>query len=81
MALPESKLTMRYYPALAFNADGTNNSVYGTEPDIYVPVTYERFSKLYDMQKDGDVNTNVYETRLKYDEILLRTIEEIENDS
>ncbi|MBQ8826904.1 MAG: hypothetical protein IJ007_07415 [Oscillospiraceae bacterium] len=81
ICLPESKLTMRYYPALAYNSDGSSNSVYGTEPDIYVPVYYENFRIKYGMLTDGTEQPEAYENRLLYDEILLKAIEEIENDS
>ena len=37
VTLPESRLAFSYYPALSLNPDGSNNSVFGTEPDHYVP--------------------------------------------
>ena len=80
LCLPESKLTIRYYPALAYNSDGTNNSVYGTEPDIYVPVSYEKFKIKYDLLNNGTAEPEFYENMLIYDEVLLKAIEEIEND-
>lgn len=36
VTLPESRLAFSYYPALSLNPDGSNNSVFGTEPDHYV---------------------------------------------
>lgn len=36
VTLPKSRLAFSYYPALSLNPDGSNNSVFGTEPDHYV---------------------------------------------
>ncbi|MBQ8781107.1 MAG: S41 family peptidase [Oscillospiraceae bacterium] len=77
LMLPESKLSMAYYPAIAFNPDGTNNSVYGTEPDIYISYSFEDDIILNDMLRNGE-DPYTYENRLKWDNALLKAIEVFE---
>ncbi len=72
-----------YYTDIKWNnSDGTDNSIYGTAPDIYIPLN-EKSMKLRDniMLDGGAVYT--YENRLKWDNVLIETlkiIKENEND-
>ncbi len=85
VALPKSKLGFTYYPALSFNEDGTNNSVYGTTPHYYSPdYSLEDFTTRNDMLDEyGSGYTYSYENRIKWDSQLRYTIDMIkenEND-
>lgn len=85
VALPKSKLGFTYYPALSFNPDGTNNSVYGTTPHYYASdYSLEDLITRNDMIDEyGSGYTYSYENRVKWDSQLKYTIEMIkenEND-
>ncbi|HHX62131.1 MAG TPA: hypothetical protein GX707_15695 [Epulopiscium sp.] len=76
-SLKHSGLVYIYFPSLCYNKDGTNNSVYGTKPDIYINKTKESFYKEKDLQENG-IDINIYTERIKYDNILIKTIEMIQ---
>jgi len=82
IALPESKLAFTYNPALAFNPDGTNNSVYGTSPNFYVPdCTLENFVLRNKMISDyGTAYAYAYEHRVLWDNQLEFTVNMIKED-
>lgn len=64
------------------NSDGTDNSVYGTAPDIYVTLN-DDFLKKRDELILRNINYEAYENRMKWDNVLTGTIElikENEND-
>lgn len=64
------------------NSDGTDNSVYGTAPNIYITLNDE-FLKKRDELILQNINYETYENRLKWDNVLTETIEiikENEND-
>lgn len=77
VALPKSKLCFTYYPALAFNDDGSNNSVYGTMPDYYAP----QFSLGDLITRNNMINENgsnfayAYENKIKWDSPLKYTVD------
>ena len=73
--MPNSKLTFRVYDSQSFNANGTDNSIYGTSPDYYIPYTFESITKRNQLQNVYD-----YENRLKWDNVLLETIEMINGE-
>ena len=56
------------------NPDGSDNSVYGTEPDIYVKLS-ENFINKRDGLIFENVNYETYESRLKWDDVLTETLE------
>lgn len=67
--LPCSKLIFSYNPSLLFNLDGTNNSVYGTAPDHYIPLDENAALLAYEISsRGGDPYT--YENRLEWDNTL-----------
>lgn len=80
--LPNSKILFTYNPCQAINMDGTDNSVYGTAPDIYVNQTIDGFYLKQRLTAEGE-DPYTYENRLKWDNVLTETIEMIkenEND-
>lgn len=72
-----------YYTEYKYiNTDGTDNSVYGTAPDIYVNENPNMFKIKQDIILSGG-NAYDYEGHLQWDETLIKTIEMIkenEND-
>ena len=71
--MPNSKLTFMVQDSQSFNADGTDNSIYGTSPDIYISHTMDSIARRNEL-----INNRIsyidYENRLKWDNILLETI-------
>lgn len=85
VALPESKLAFSYYPAFSLNPDGSNNTVFGTEPNYYVPYSnIEDFILRNKMIVDyGSGYAYDYSNRIMWDNQLkftLELIKENEND-
>ncbi len=82
VSLPESKLAFTYYPALSFNEDGTNNSVYGTTPHYYAPqFSLEDFITRNNMINEyGNGYAYAYENRIKWDSPLKYTVDMIKED-
>lgn len=76
--LPNSELVFVYMPGGALNPDGSDNSVYGTSPNIYVLQSYEDFCEQLEMQEQ-DKNINDYNTKRKYDTVLKYSIEYLKN--
>lgn len=81
-ALPKSKLGFTYYPALSFNQDGTNNSVYGTAPHYYAPdYSLENLMIRNNMIDEyGSGYAYDYENRIKWDSPLKYTVDMIKED-
>lgn len=75
--LPNSGLLFIYNPSYSLNGDGTNNSAYGTSPDIYSDLSAEGFLTYESLIKNGD-DPYTYENRLKWDSVLIKTLEMIE---
>ncbi len=64
-----------YYTDIKWNNnDGTDNSVYGTAPDIYIPFSEESMKLRDNIILDGEA-VYTYENRLKWDNVLIETIE------
>lgn len=61
------------------NSDGTNNSIYGTSPDYYVPYTFESIAKRNQLPNDR-IMVNEYQNRLKWDSVLAETINMIQKN-
>lgn len=76
--LPNSGLVFIYMFGKAFNEDGTDNSLYGTAPDIYAYITAEGYGKCNEMIFAG-IDPYTYENRQKWDDVLNQAIEMIEN--
>ncbi len=74
-SLPNSKLVFIYTPGKAFNPDETVNSVYGTSPDIYAEQSYDGYKLL-----NASDDPYTYENRLKWDNVLIETIEIIKEE-
>lgn len=72
--LPETGLLFSYSPFIAFNSDGNDNSIYGTEPDIYVTLTHDDYLINRQMRMDGK-DTLIYENRLEWDTELKYVLE------
>lgn len=75
--LPNSGLLFTYNPAYSLNSNGTNNSVYGTSPDIYSELSVENYITQQEFIKNGE-DPYTYENRLKWDNVLIETLEIIE---
>lgn len=72
--LPNSKMVYLFIPSYAENSDGMDNAVYGTSPDIYSELSVEN----YIMQQElieNDEDPFTYENRLKWDNVLIETLE------
>ena len=74
--LPASKLVYMFVPSLSFNDDGTDNSVYGTSPDIYSELTAEGFMKRESLIRENP-GRDVYSIsdRLLWDDVLKTALE------
>jgi C-terminal processing protease CtpA/Prc len=75
--LPKSKLVYMYNPAKCANPDGTSNGIYGTAPDIYADVDRAGYAELLKISDAGG-DPYTLENRLKWDNVLLTAIEQIE---
>lgn len=56
-------------PGGAKKPDGSDNSVYGTQPDIYVNLNEEGFC-LYNEMITSQNDISSFESKLKYDTVL-----------
>lgn len=75
--LPNTGLFFCYSPFVAISSDGKDNSVYGTAPDVYVPITVEDYLINRKLKAEGE-NTYAYENRLQWDTALKYTLNDIE---
>lgn len=73
-SLPNSNLVFIYMPCNSLNKDGSNNSIYGTSPDIYIKQSESSFSLQRQMQNEN-IDTSLYSEKTKYDNVLNSTIE------
>lgn len=72
--LSESGLLFAYMPELAFNSDDSNNAIFGTAPNIYVKASYPD-EETYVLAGEDPYT---YENRLKWDAVLIETLEIIQ---
>lgn len=72
--LPNSRLAYLYTPSFSINADGENNAIYGTAPDIYKELTAENYLLRCEIEESGQ-DPYSYENRIKWDNVLTETIE------
>ena len=72
--LEKSGLTFTYTPYMYVNKDNTINNVYGTSPDVYVPLQREDFVLRQQLAAEGG-NPYTFENRLKWDRVLLKAME------
>jgi len=72
-SLKNSGLVYIYFPSISYNRDGTNNSLYGTSPDIYIEPTKDSFYQERSL-KANNVDIGLYTEKVKYDPILIKTI-------
>ena len=77
--LPNSKMVYLFIPSYAENTDGMDNSVYGTSPDIYSELSIENFIIQQELIENGE-DPYTYENRLKWDNVLIKTLELIKED-
>ena len=73
VCLPNSRLVFIYTPGGALNPDGSDNSVCGTKPDIYVTQSIDDFYT-YHMLLNDHADILDFDTRLKYDTVLRSSI-------
>ncbi len=76
--MPNSGLTFLVQDCQCFNTDGTDNSIFGTSPDFYISHTFESIAMRNQLINE-DVSFVEYENRLRWDNILLETINMIES--
>lgn len=72
--LPNSGLVYIYMFGKAYNEDGTDNSLYGTAPDVYSYITPEGYGKCSEMISAGE-DPFTFENRQKWDDVLIRALE------
>lgn len=73
--LPNSHLIFIYYPSIAYNIDGSNNSIHGTSPDRFIyEYNIEHLSIMKELFRNGQ-DPYTYENRLKWDNVLIETLE------
>ncbi len=80
--LETSGIYFYYTENKSLNKDGTDNSVYGTSPNIYVNINKEALNKRDELIAQ-EIDYGTYENRLKWDNVLIETlkiIKENEND-
>lgn len=78
--LPNSKLVITYYPSIAYNSDGTYNNLHGISPDYFVYETdFDQLNTMKEIYRSGE-NIYTYENRLKWDNVLIETLELIKED-
>lgn len=74
--LPESGLVYMFVPTLCFNDDGTDNSLYGTSPDIYAELSYEGYLKREELLlEDPGRDIRSAADRLIWDDVLKKAVE------
>lgn len=72
--LKNSGLAYTYTEFKCFNPDGTSNSAYGTAPDIYSALSVENYILQRELIENGE-DPYTYENRLKWDNVLIETLE------
>lgn len=72
--LERSGIYFYYTENKSLNSDGTDNSVYGTSPDIYVNISKETLDKRDELIEQG-IDYSIYESRIKWDSVLIETLE------
>lgn len=72
--LPNSGLVFIYMYGQAYNPNGTDNSLYGTAPDIYSFISSDSYKKCGELF-DNNIDPYTYENRLKWDDVLIKTLE------
>ena len=77
--LPESRFAFVYVPTV--NIDSVDDSIYGTEPDIYIPTTYEDYCRRIELKYDDEVDPTSYEGRLLWDQTLISVLDMVNNDA
>ena len=75
--LPNSKIVFNFMASSGMNSNNKLNNVYGTEPDIYSELSLDSYYKRKKIENEN-MDASTYENRLKWDNVLLRAIEEIE---
>ena len=76
---PNSGLAFVYMPGGAKNADGTDNSVYGTAPDVYVNQSAEDFLRMMQFEENGETVSDP-DRLLQVDTVLRKAVEMIRQD-
>ncbi len=77
--LPNSGLVFTYMFGKAYNDDGTDNSLYGTAPDIYSTIKAEGYIKRDELVNEGK-DPYTYENRLVWDTVLVEALQIMENN-
>ena len=72
--LPESRLVYYYNAAVCLNSDGSDNSLYGTEPDVRCRLSTEGFRK-YNELVSKNKNPETLKNRLIWDDVLIKAVE------
>lgn len=80
-SLPNSGIVFVYEPSTSYNPDGTDNSLYGTAPNIYVEQTEDSFIKQRLLLEDSDINIYEYNNMLKWDNQLQFTLDLIKQEN
>lgn len=78
--LDKSGICFYYSGYTCFNTDGTDNSVYGTCPDIYIEPKFQNYLKKQEI-KSNDNDPYTCENLLKWDDVLNKALELIKEKS
>lgn len=76
--LPESRLVYYYNASVCLNDDGTDNSLYGTAPDIRCRLSTEGYMKRCRLESEGK-NPDLLSNRPEWDDVLAEALKAIEN--
>lgn len=63
-SLKNSRLVYIYSPSLSYNEDGTNNSLYGTSPDIYIEQAKDSFYQERNLEAN-QIDISLYNKNIK----------------
>jgi hypothetical protein len=75
LACPNSQLAFVYMPGGNLNPDGTDNSVFGTSPDIYISQSVDDFYLQQEMESVDRINQDHVQAALLYDTVLRYSVE------
>lgn len=73
--LPNSGLVLTYNIGMCNDLDIYGNSILSTSPDIYINYSVDSYLAKMRLNKTGNADMESYENRLKWDNVLIETLE------
>ncbi|MCC8043280.1 MAG: hypothetical protein LIO69_07235 [Oscillospiraceae bacterium] len=77
--LPESKLIFSCGYGIILNDEGKSSSIYGTSPDVYVPVDIDLFQQSR-VSRDNGLSLYSIESMSQYDSVFIKAYNDIVNE-